>query len=83
MHPEEIKAAIRMSGTTPARIADELEVARSTVSQVIHGKGVSARVRKRIAAVTGHPVEKLWPPEPRLRREAKEVRRASRVRASA
>ena len=61
MHPEEIKAAIRMKGTTPAVIADELELSRSTVSQVIHGRGVSSRVAKRISEVLGLPVAHIWP----------------------
>lgn len=62
MHPEEIKAAIRMKRTTAARIADELGVSGSTLSQVILGKGTSARVKRRIAEVTGLTVEQLWPP---------------------
>lgn len=61
MHPEEIKAAIRMKGTTPSVIADELEISRTTVSQVIHGRGVSARVANRISEVLGLPVAKIWP----------------------
>lgn len=61
MHPEEIKAAIRMKGTTPSVIADELEVSRTTVSQVIHGRGVSARVANRISEVLGLPVVHIWP----------------------
>lgn len=61
MHAEEIKAAIRMSGTTPAVIADELDVSRTTMSTVIHGRCVSARVMQRIADVIGKPVEDIWP----------------------
>jgi len=77
MHPEQIKAAIRMNGTTPARIADELEVSRTTVSQIIHNKATSARIRQRISEVTGIPVAKMWPPEPQLRRTSEELRRAA------
>lgn len=61
MHPEQIKAAIRMKGTTPSVLADELEVSRSTMSQVISGRGTSARVKTRIAEVTGLSVATLWP----------------------
>ncbi|GKT22566.1 helix-turn-helix transcriptional regulator [Acidovorax sp. SUPP3334] len=71
MHPEEIKAAIRMMGTTPAALADELHVSRSMVSHVINGKAKSARIASRIVEVTGHPADKLWPPKvaaPKLRR---------------
>lgn len=61
MHPEEIKAAIRMTGTTPAYIADGIGVSRTCVSHVIHSRGISAKVAKRIAEVTGIPVARLWP----------------------
>lgn len=61
MHPEEIKAAIRMKGTTPAALADELELSRSTVSQVIHGRGVSSRIANRISEIIGLPVAQIWP----------------------
>ena len=61
MHPEQIKAAIRMTGITPAVLADELGVSRSTVSHVITGRGTSARVKARIAQVTGLSVATLWP----------------------
>lgn len=64
MHPEQIKAAIRMTGTTPAQIADDLQLCRTTVSQVINGRGTSKRVMARIAEITSLPVETLWPPKP-------------------
>lgn len=71
MHPEEIKAAIRMTGTTPAAVADELGVSRSMISHVIAGTAKSARIADRIAQITGVPVVTLWPPtqaKPTLRR---------------
>lgn len=71
MHPELIKAAIRMKGTTPSAIADELGVSRSTVSLVISGQGVSARVSAHISMITGLPISTLWPakkPKTALRR---------------
>lgn len=70
MHPELIKAAIRMTGTTPARIADELACSDVLVSQVIHGRTTSARVRRHIANVIGKSVVEIWPPAggPVLRR---------------
>ena len=61
MHPELIKALIRIRGTTPAALADELGVSRMTVSQVIHGRGVSGRIAKRISEVVCKPLEELWP----------------------
>lgn len=63
MHPEEIKAAIRIRGVTPAVIADHLGLTPSTVSRVIHGDTVSARVRQHIAELIGKPVATLWPPK--------------------
>jgi lambda repressor-like predicted transcriptional regulator len=68
MHPEQIKAAIRMTGTTPAVLADELGVSRSTVSHVINGRGTSARVKSKIASVTGLSISTLWPTQVKLRR---------------
>lgn len=61
MHPEQIKAAIRMKGTTPSAIAVELGVSSNSVSHVIHGRGTSARVARCISNVTGLSVHILWP----------------------
>ena len=63
MHPEQIKAALRMKGITLAALAEELKLSGSTVTQVVSGKGVSARVRSHIAQITGHSVDVLWPPK--------------------
>ncbi|MPT03560.1 MAG: helix-turn-helix domain-containing protein [Delftia sp.] len=71
MHPEQIKAAIRMRGTTPTAIAEELKVSRSMVSHVINGHAKSERIAKRIAEVIGDTVEAIWPAnenKPALRR---------------
>lgn len=70
MHPEEIKAAMRMKGVTPTALAEQLGVANSTMSQVINGKSVSARVMGQIAKTIGKPVTEIWPPKatPTLRR---------------
>ena len=65
MHPEQIKAALRMKGITLAALADQLKLSRSTVSQVVSGAGTSARVRQQVSKVTGYPVEVLWPPKPK------------------
>ena len=61
MHPELIKALIRIGGTTPAALAEELGVCRMMVSHVIHGRGVSVRVAERISIATGKSVAELWP----------------------
>ena len=78
MHPEQIKAAMRMKGITPAALADELGVANSTISQVISGRIESARIKQRISKIVGLPVATLWPPSDRvrLRRTKAEVERA-------
>ena len=69
MHPEEIKAAIRMKGTTPTAIAEEEGVSRSMVSHVINGNAKSARIQVRIAQIIGKPIAVIWPPiKPTLRR---------------
>lgn len=70
MHAEEIKAAIRMKGTTPTAIAEELGVSRSMVSHVINGNAKSERIAQRIAQIVGKSVDAIWPPKnkPVLRR---------------
>ncbi|MCA0175192.1 MAG: helix-turn-helix domain-containing protein [Proteobacteria bacterium] len=62
MHPEQIKAAIRMAGTTQARIADDLGVSHMAVSHVIHSRSESARVKHAIAATIGRSVDQIWAP---------------------
>ena len=42
MHPELIKASIRMKGTTPTALAAKLKVAPTTVFEVISGRTRSA-----------------------------------------
>jgi len=76
MHPEQIKALLRTKGITPTALADELGIARSTMSQVISGKAMSARIRASIAEFIGVPVEVLWPPpksQPVLRRSREQM----------
>jgi len=70
MHPEQIKAAMRMNGITPAALADRIGVSKTSMSQVISGKAVSARIRAEIAQILGLPVSTIWPPsgQPVLRR---------------
>lgn len=69
MHPEQIKAAIRMSRTTPAAIADELGVSSSAMSSVINGRSTSHRIREHIAQLLGKPADVIWPPRPSLKRK--------------
>lgn len=61
MHPELIKAQIRMTGITPTALARELGVTHTCVAHVIAGRGISARVSQRISEVIGVPVNVIWP----------------------
>ena len=82
MHPEEIKAAMRMAGTTPAMLCDELGVAASSVSQTISGHIKSKRIQSRIAQIIGKPVEAIWPNQVVLRRSRAQID-AKRAQAAA
>lgn len=61
MHPERIKAEIRIRQHTATSIGDELGVTRTAVTSVITGKSKSARIRQHIAQLIGQPVSVLWP----------------------
>ncbi len=82
MHPEQIKAAMRMAGTTPAMLCDELGVAASSVSQAISGHIKSQRIQGRIAQIIGKPVTEIWPNQVTLRRSRAQIE-AQRARATA
>lgn len=73
MHPEEIKAAMRIAGTTPAMLCDELQVAASSVSQTISGHIKSQRIQKRISEIIKKPVEVIWPNQVVLRRNRAQI----------
>ncbi len=79
MHPEEIKAAMRMKGFTQAVIADELEVAQSSVAQTIAGRIRSSRIQQRIAQIIGRPVAEIWPNQIVLRRSRSDMPRHRRA----
>ena len=66
MHPEEIKAALRIKGITCAVIADDLLVTKTTVSRVIGGQTKSARIAGYIAQKLGTSVDALWPPKAKV-----------------
>lgn len=83
MHPELIKALIRMSETTPAALAGELSVSRMAVSSVIHGRGKSSRIAERISQAVKRPISELWPGKYDTHAEkAKPKKSAPRRRAS-
>jgi len=61
MHPEQIKAQMRMSGWTQAMLADDMGVSVSAVYQAITGMGRSSRIQQRISEILGQPVQAIWP----------------------
>ena len=74
MHPEEIKAALRIKGVTLTALAAKLGLSRSMVTQVIHGYARSKKVEELIAQILGKPVTAIWAaPKPRLRKSAIEA----------
>ena len=84
MHPEEIKAAMRIAGTTPAMLAESLNVSKATMSTVIHGRSESARIKASIAKLIGRPVTAIWPSSRKSLQRPKgsvPTRNSSRARA--
>ncbi|MDR1063635.1 MAG: helix-turn-helix domain-containing protein [Azoarcus sp.] len=69
MHPELIKAHMRMKGVTPSVLADQLGRSRSCITQVIAAKTKTPEIQQAIANVIGLPVSEIWPGQVRLRRE--------------
>lgn len=64
MHHEQIKAELRIAGTSPAMLADELGISQSSISAVVRGVQRSQRVMGRIAQIIEKPVDEIWPPKP-------------------
>ena len=81
MHPEQIKAAMRIAGVSPSALCDELWVAASSVSQAISGHIKSQRIQGRIAQIIGKPVSEIWPNQITLRRSRAQIE-AQRARAA-
>lgn len=61
MHPEQIKAELRMRGYTMSALADSLRITPCVVSQVVAGYRTSAPVKEAIAKLLG----KLPPRSPK------------------
>ncbi|WP_082853304.1 helix-turn-helix domain-containing protein [Bordetella ansorpii] len=84
MHPEEIKAALRIAKITPAMLADELQVAPSSISQTISGRIRSERIQRRISQILGKSISAIWPDQVTLRRSRSQIEAQRRsVRRSA
>ncbi|VVE67831.1 hypothetical protein PAN31117_02780 [Pandoraea anapnoica] len=62
MRKEFRKAALRDKGYTAARLADEMGVGRSMVTQVLNEKATSHRIQVRAAEIIGKSFEEVWPP---------------------
>jgi lambda repressor-like predicted transcriptional regulator len=73
MHPEEIKAALRIQGWTLSKVADIEGVAKSTVSQVVSGSHKSARIQAFIAKKLGKTVKEIWPNQVEVRRSRLQI----------
>jgi lambda repressor-like predicted transcriptional regulator len=72
MHPEDIKAALRKMRVSQHKIAKALNVAPSSVYNVIHGGCKSERIAKYISDLVGVDRSELWPGRydpPAVRRE--------------
>lgn len=61
MHHADIKAELTKAGYSGKRIARQLRLRPSTVSMVIHSKGKSSRVAKKIGSILGKPPSQIWP----------------------
>lgn len=77
MHPADIKAALSKKNVSAAKIADELHVSRTAVSNVIAGRSTSARIANRIATIIGKPVQDIWEPQPTIRRTKEQLRQTA------
>jgi len=83
MHPEEIKAALRMRGWTQATLAEELNISRSSVAHIISGRGRSDRIQQCISSILGKPISAIWPDQVTLRRSAQQLQAIRARRAAA
>lgn len=60
MHPMDIITALHKSGNPPAKVARDLSISPSAVSQIIHNKKRSRRVAVYISGITGLSLNALW-----------------------
>lgn len=80
MHPEQIKAELRMRGYTLSALADKLGITPCVVSQVVAGYRTSVPVKEAISRLLDKPIAEIWPIErPRLRRTKAEMEAARRA----
>lgn len=80
MNPHDIQAALKKSGSSQKRIAEELGVETGAVCLVLHGKRSSRRVAQHIADRIGQDLDALWPGKYRHSKsstKARPIRRAA------
>jgi lambda repressor-like predicted transcriptional regulator len=61
MRPTEIRIAMMQAGVNQSAIARELGVSHTAVRLIIDGKGVSHRIREKIAEQIGIDIRRIWP----------------------
>lgn len=61
MHPEDIKAALRKTGTTATSLARGLGVSDAAIYYVIHSRRRSIRIARRICEIARLDPEQVWP----------------------
>ena len=61
MHPEDIKAELSKRGSSQSNIARRLNVAITSVHNVIHGACKSERIAREVARIVGIDRSELWP----------------------
>ncbi|MBL8471372.1 MAG: helix-turn-helix domain-containing protein [Rhodocyclaceae bacterium] len=61
LHPEVIKALLKIRGSSSAKIARDCGCSDVAVFQVIEGNSRSARIARRICEVTRVLPDMLWP----------------------
>lgn len=59
--PQWIKDELKKAGINQAYVARSLEVTKTHIGHVIHGKSVSHKVRLFIANAIHHDLKKIWP----------------------
>ncbi len=60
MTSDEIRAALKVEGITPAGISRDMKKSYTAVRQVINGSSVSHPIRLHIAKCLGRPVEEVF-----------------------
>ncbi|MDK2598640.1 hypothetical protein [Pseudoalteromonas obscura] len=79
MKPSEIQHAIKAAGYNQSLIAKALNVEASSVSQVIHNRASSSRIREFIAKVINMPVSEVFPSKTHIKPRLTEIQRKSAI----